>query len=121
MKNLKLSTIIKLIIISPIYLHILIVQLYIVIIEIIMIPITMLTFDKWIKKYARRQLLSIDQTINALMAGDEDESISARAGRKWDNTWWSKLIDVIFHWQKDHCVNAIEEDEGFKDLLYPKV
>jgi len=117
----KISTMIKLIFFIPFYLHILIVQMYVVLIEFILIPFTMLTFDKWIKKYARRQLLATDQVINALMAGDEDETISGRAGRKWNGTWWSKLIDFIFRWQNDHCVNAIEEDEGHNDMLYPKV
>lgn len=121
MKKLKLSTIIKLVIISPVYLHILLIQIYIVAIELVMVLVTMLTFDSWIKKYARIQLLSVDQTINALMAGDEDETISGRAGRKWNGTWWSGLIDFIFRWQKDHCVNAIEECEGYNDMLYPKV
>jgi len=117
----KISTMIKLIIISPVYLYILLLQIHIVFIELVMVLLTMLSFDKWIKKYARRQLLATDQVINALMAGDEDETISSRAGRKWSGTWWSKLIDWIFRWQKDHCVNAIEEDEGKRDLLYPRV
>jgi len=117
----KISTKIKLILFVPFYLQILFIQVYVVLLEIILLPLTMLSFDKWIKKYARRQLLATDQVINALMAGDEDETISSRAGRKWSGTWWSKLIDWIFRWQKDHCVNAIEEDEGKKDLLYPRV
>lgn len=121
MKKLKLSTIIKLVIISPVYLFILMLQIQIVVIEIVMVIVTMISFDSFIKQYARRQLLAVDQVINAIMFGDEDETISGRAGRKWDGTWWSRLINFIFHWQRDHCVNAIEEDEGYKDMLYPKV
>ena len=117
----KISTILKLIIIFPVYLFILLLQIQIVVIELVMVFVTMLSFDSFIKTYARRQLLATDQVINALMAGDEDETISSRAGRQWSGTWWSKLINTIFHWQKDHCTNAIEDDEGKRDLLYPRV
>jgi hypothetical protein len=117
----KISTIIKLIIISPVYLYILLLQIHIVIIELIMVLVGTFSYDKFLKNYTRRQILATDQVINALMAGDEDETISARAGRVFPDTWWAKLINTIFHWQKSHCINAIEEDEGGKDILYPRV
>ena len=65
-------------------------------------------------------LLAIDQLINAVaMFGDPDETISSRAGRRWPNSFWAKFIDTLFFWQrgKRHVLQAIEEDEKFKEDL----
>ena len=72
-----------------------------------------------VKQYLQNILVAIDQFFNTLMLGDPDETISSRAGRVWPNTWWSKLIDHIMFWQKNHCYKAIEKGEGKRDLLFP--
>lgn len=60
---------------------------------------------------------SIDQSANAALKGDPDESISSRAGkaRRRGDTWGCvlcKLLDAIV---PNHCADAIEEDEGRRD------
>jgi hypothetical protein len=75
---------------------------------------------KFIGQYFYNILISIDQLVNVLMFGDPDETISSRTGRLWSGSWFEKLINIIFHFQPDHCENAIEEDEGSKDLLKPR-
>lgn len=66
--------------------------------------------------YIMRVLVSIDQLVNTLFGGFEDESISSRAakaqlkGKKWGCVL-CKILDKI---DKDHCKNNIELDEGNK-------
>jgi hypothetical protein len=74
----------------------------------------------FIGQYVRNIVVGLNQFTNALMFGDPDETISSRAGRVWPDTWWSKFINSIFFWQSDHTRKAIEEDEGRKDLLFPR-
>jgi hypothetical protein len=104
----------------PFYLQILFLLCVIVLVEILLALVFTLTWDEIVKKYTRRQMVSTDQTINALFAGDEDETISSRTGRAYSGTWIHKLINLIFHWQDDHCTNAIEEDEGYNDIIKPR-
>lgn len=80
--------------------------------------VALLSFNSMIKKLCVNILLGIDQLYNTMMLGDPDETISSRAGRRWPNSWWSRLIDTLFFWQKNHTKNAIETDETYKrDLL----
>jgi hypothetical protein len=72
------------------------------------------------RMYIVNILLAIDQSVNVIMFGDPDETISSRAGRVWPNTWWSWLIDHILFWQTNHCHKAIEHEEGKRDLLFPR-
>lgn len=69
-----------------------------------------------IKKYLWNIAISFDQFINTLFGGDMDETISSRMGKhlvKHDRCpfclFLCKLLNYI---QKDHCVKAIEVDEG---------
>ena len=71
-------------------------------------------------KYIQNLLVSVDQLINTVMLGDPDETISSRAGRVFPDTWWSNFIDFWMFWQSNHCHKAIEEDEGARDLLFPR-
>jgi hypothetical protein len=69
------------------------------------------------RRYVMNILIGIDQLGNTLMFGDPDETISSRAGRRWPNSAWSKFINTLFFWQKQHVSNAIEEDEAAEDDL----
>jgi len=58
--------------------------------------------------------IAFDQLFNALFAGWADETISARAYRCSDKKMrWTiamEVIDAIFFWQQDHCLNAYLEE-----------
>lgn len=72
-----------------------------------------------LKKYGWNILVSVDQFINTILAGDPDETMSSRFG-KWlelphDDWRWrlSYPICVVLHLlDREHCVKHIEEDEG---------
>ena len=63
-------------------------------------------------------LIGIDQFFNALIAGHPDETISSRAG-KWVRAN-SQAKGGVWYWlcrglhliDKNHCIDAIEEDEN---------
>lgn len=67
--------------------------------------------------YFLNVLIAIDQLLNALLAGDPDETISSRMGkyvvrgRGFIPCVLCKLLDIVFR-EKDHCKNSIETDEG---------
>lgn len=61
------------------------------------------------KHYLLTVLIAINQLINAIFRGDEDEMISARAHRLNHFTDWAIaeiLIDSFFFWDANHCRNA---------------
>jgi len=65
-------------------------------------------------KYCFNVSVSWDQTLNALLLGYPDETISSRAGKgrragKW---YWTLVANVLDFIDKDHSENAIEDDEG---------
>ena len=77
-------------------------------------------------RYFLNIALAFDQLGNSILLGDCDETISSRLGKlernhggkiRWTRpfaritAWWLDKID------KDHCQEAIEEDEG-KDGLF---
>jgi hypothetical protein len=66
------------------------------------------------KRYIWNILISIDQLFNTVLAGDPDETISSRMGkraRKGDKL--GKVICRILNiFDKGHCEKSIEEDEG---------
>lgn len=54
-------------------------------------------------------LIALDQLINTFFGGMADETLSARAYRHALNgtrRWPRWLIDHLFFWQDDHCLNA---------------
>ena len=106
---------------SPVYLYLLFLQVNIVLAEIILSIVFTVTRDNVVLSYTRRQMISTDQCINALFAGDIDETISSRVGRAYSGSWLAKLINILFFWQSDnHCKNVIEQDEGFDDMIKPR-
>ncbi|MGE5862336.1 MAG: pseudouridine synthase [Nitrososphaerales archaeon] len=60
--------------------------------------------------YLKRILLSLDQTINVLMGGQPDETISAKSWRMKDKSLgWNiarRIIDKLFWFDKDHCYSS---------------
>ena len=77
--------------------------------------------NKNFKQYLYNLALSFDQSINAILLGDPDESISGRCGRavasgnpKWFVVPLAKFVDLLFlvlFKEKDHVKNAIEPEE----------
>ena len=71
-----------------------------------------------LKKYLRNILIAIDEFFNTLAGGSPHESISARVGRNYPNTWFCKFINWLFFWQDsdhDHCEDCAEwEPEVFE-------
>jgi hypothetical protein len=76
-------------------------------------------------RYILNNLLAIDQGMNAIAGGDEDETISSRLGKIQAAHGgeipvyrpWARLIaHCLDALQKDHCKKAIEADEG-KDAV----
>jgi hypothetical protein len=71
-------------------------------------------------------VIAVDQLVNALIAGDPDEMISARAYKeaKTGSVTWTKVmtvIDTAFFWQTAHCKNAWEYEKAVvleKAVLY---
>ncbi len=70
--------------------------------------------------YFRRLFVSLDQLVNVIFAGDEDETVSSRIakdvrrGRKFACVL-CKILDWI---DPDHCEKAIERDEGKRPGQY---
>lgn len=67
-----------------------------------------------LKRYGKRVFLATSQLLNALLGGDEDETLSSRAGkaRARGRRWGCVLCRVLDALDKDHCIKAIERDEG---------
>lgn len=61
-----------------------------------------------------RLAVSFDQLANTAFGGDEDETISSRAGkaRLKGRRWGCVLCRVLDWFDPDHCANNIELDEG---------
>jgi hypothetical protein len=58
--------------------------------------------------YIYAVVIALDQLVNALIVGDPDEMISARAHRETSRCWAiaEQVIDKVFFWQQEHCKNA---------------
>jgi cyclophilin family peptidyl-prolyl cis-trans isomerase len=65
-----------------------------------------------IRKYMYNLLLSLDQLLNTILGGDPDETCSSRVGKYYKGSIFHKVINKIFFWQKDHCVESIDKTEG---------
>ena len=62
-------------------------------------------------RYVLRVLIALDQLVNALLGGDEDETVSSRAARaRAAGAWWGLTLCRFLDWlEPDHCKNAIGE------------
>lgn len=61
--------------------------------------------------YMKRILVSVDQLLNVLAGGDEDETLSSRIytnSIEKAGVWLlaCKLVDACFFWQTNHCKQA---------------
>jgi hypothetical protein len=81
----------------------------------------------WLGKYLLNLLISIDQLGNTLCGGDPDETISSRLGKIKSahngSIPWYRPLSKIVSWgldviDKNHCIDAIEHDEGNDSLIY---
>jgi len=59
---------------------------------------------------ARRVTVGFDQLANAAFGGDEDETISSRAGRaQIEGKRWACILCRVLGWfERDHCRRSIE-------------
>ncbi len=68
-------------------------------------------------RYIWNILISIDQLANTLLAGDPDETLSSRMGKKRETCkpcyWLCRILSLL---QPEHCEKSIEKDEG-KDAV----
>ena len=57
-------------------------------------------------------LVAIDQLLNTLIGGMADETLSARAYRRYlrGKPWCARIINIIFFWQDNHCKEAYESE-----------
>lgn len=62
--------------------------------------------------------ISFDQLVNAAFGGDEDETISSRAGKaaRRGRRWGCVLCRILDRLDANHCEKSIEQDRG-KPLL----
>jgi len=78
---------------------------------------------KFLARYGTNLLLSFDQTVNAIMMGDPDETISSRLGRAFPGSIVAKAVDKIFFWQNNHTLEAwkaeLSEKPADDDLIKP--
>jgi ribosome biogenesis GTPase A len=73
------------------------------------------TSNHMVKRYVWNLLISVDQLINALLAGAPDETLSSRMGkhvRKNDCVLCKIICRLLNIIDKGHCERSIEEDEG---------
>lgn len=78
-----------------------------------------------LKQYGWNILIAIDQTVNAILAGDPDETISSRIGKvklsHGGRIPWQRPILKIADWLLDriddnHTVNSIDDTEGEDEI-----
>ena len=77
---------------------------------------------KPILSYFRRLFVAVDQLLNVVFLGHEDETISSRIGK--DARRGRKFACVlcqVLHWlDPHHCEKAIERDEGKRPGQYDR-
>lgn len=61
--------------------------------------------------YLKNLLISVDQLLNAVFAGNPDETISSRLGKRVSTcrfcNWFCKMLDKVDY---RHCQESIEYD-----------
>lgn len=66
------------------------------------------------KRYAFNLLIALDQLVNAMLAGDPDETVSSRAAKdaKRGRRWACILCRILHIVDRNHCEKSVETDEG---------
>ena len=83
-----------------------------------------------LKRYIRNFFVALDQFLNTLLLGDEDETISSRLGKSQRGDFglahksitypFAKMVDFValtIFKDKNHCASNIEESVGSNALL----
>lgn len=67
-------------------------------------------------KVAHNVAVGLDQSANAALHGDPDETISGRAGkaRRQGVKWGCILCGILDRIDKNHCASSIEDDRGVR-------
>jgi len=72
--------------------------------------------DENLNQYIKNNFIAIDQRANALLFGDEDETISSRMGKhlikKKDCFICRFICGLLNKIDPQHCIDAIERDRG---------
>lgn len=73
------------------------------------------------KQYIFNLLIGMDQALNVILAGEPDETLSARAYRAdMDNKIFGRLfrplIDLLFWFEPCHCLSAYKSEISRKQL-----
>ena len=68
--------------------------------------------------YVMKVLIAFDQFANAVIGGHPDETLSAAAHRRHiaGKSGWRNLINALFWWQGDHCLDAHINEMARKHL-----
>ena len=70
--------------------------------------------------YGRAFLIALDQLVNTLLAGWPDETLSSRAYR-WERdgvrSWPCRVIDRLFFWEDEHCLQSYQSEREGRQLL----
>ena len=79
-----------------------------------------LTFTRDVLKYIERLGIALSVLLNVILGGYSNQSFSARNWqRKRDGLWHlCDLIDVIFWFEKDHCLTSWTYWRVRKDVLH---
>lgn len=65
------------------------------------------------RAYLFNLLIAFDQLVNALFAGNPDETISSRAAKaRAEGRAWGCVLCRVLDWiDPDHCADSLEADE----------
>ncbi len=79
---------------------------------------TLLNIGLKIKRYIINVLLWLDLGANTLLGGDPQETLSSRLGKaaKRGNRIAYVCCRALRWFDKNHCINAIDKDEGDKSI-----
>ena len=70
-----------------------------------------------IGRYFINLFIALDQTANAIFLGDPDETISSRLGRNYPNSVMTRVVNILFFWDKNHCKENIEPESNTDDAI----
>lgn len=69
--------------------------------------------------YGKAVLIAADQLMNSLLAGWPDETLSSRAYR-WERdgvrSWPRRVIDRLFFWEEEHCLQSYQSEREGRQL-----
>ena len=69
--------------------------------------------------YWKKVFIAVDQLVNAVLAGWPDETMSSRAWR-WEQdgvrAWPRRLIDRLFFWEQNHCLESYQSERESRQL-----